>query len=55
MEGYKTVKGWSGKKYYVKMTEAEIESRRKLGLFISVMVTVPAMVFLFALCAGMLK
>lgn len=53
-ERYRTVKGWSGKKYRVRMTDAEIQVRERIGLCVAVCLITPAMVFLMALVAGMI-
>lgn len=49
---YKTVKGWSGRRYRVQMTKAEIRNREAILLTIGVTVIVPIMVILMAAAAG---
>lgn len=53
-EQYKTVRGWSGKRYRVQMTNAEIEARRIWGLVGAVVIGVPVWVFAMALAAGLI-
>lgn len=51
---YKTVRGWSGKKYQVRMTAAEIEVRRICGLIFAAVIVMPVWVLIMALAAGMI-
>ena len=51
---YKTVRGWSGKKYQVRMTEQEINARRILGLVGSIVIGVPAWILIMAVAAGLI-
>ena len=51
---YKTVRGWSGRRYKVRMSEQEINARRILGLIGCVVVGVPAWILAMALAAGLL-
>lgn len=53
-EQYKTVKGWSGKRYRVQMTNAEIEARRICGLIFAAVVCMPALVLIMAKAAGLI-
>ena len=51
---YKTVKGWSGKKYQVRMTEKEINARRVIGLVVGIVVGTPLWIAVMALAAGLI-
>lgn len=51
---YRKYHGRSGT-YTVRMTDAEIEFRRKLGVVLGVLIVPPVMIFVFAVCAGMIK
>lgn len=51
---YRKYHGRSGT-YTVRMTDAEIEFRRKLGVVLGVLIVPPVMVFIFALAAGLIK
>lgn len=52
---YKCVlKGWSGKRYYMPMTLAETEARRKIGLVCSVVFGMPAMAVIMMIAGGLL-
>lgn len=51
---YRKIKGWSGTVYQVRMSKKEIEERRKLGLFVSIVTFIPTMIFVMAFAAGML-
>ena len=51
---YRRYHGRSGT-YTVRMTDAEIEFRRKLGVVLSVLIMPPVMTFIFAICAGVIK
>lgn len=51
---YKTVKGWSGKKYQIRMTEQEIKARRIIGLIGCVVIGTPAWILIMAVAAGLL-
>ena len=51
---YRRYRGWSGKIYYVQMTEAEVKAREKIKLIASILITVPAMIIIMALAAGMI-
>lgn len=52
---FRKERGWSGRTYWVQMTRQEIEARRKLGLVVGVMVTMPVMAVLMCLCAGLIR
>ena len=52
---YSKHRGWNGDIYYVRMTEKEVEFRRKLGVVLSVLIMPPVMTFIFAICAGVIK
>lgn len=54
VEQYKTVRGWSGRRYRVRMTNAEIEARRLLGLVGGIVIGVPAWFIAMALAAGLI-
>ena len=49
---YRTVRGWSGRKYLVRMTESEINARRILGLIGCILVGVPIWILIMAIAAG---
>ena len=51
---YKTVRGWSGRKYQVRMTEEEINARRILGLIASIAIGVPVWILIMAMAAGLI-
>ena len=51
---YKTVRGWSGRRYRVRMSEQEINARRILGLIGCIVVGVPAWILAMALAAGLI-
>lgn len=51
---YRKIKGWNGTVYQVRMSKEEIEERRKLGLFVSIVTFIPTMIFVMAFAAGML-
>ena len=51
---YKTVRGWSGKKYKVRMTEREINARRIIGLIGCVVIGTPAWILIMAIAAGLI-
>lgn len=52
---YKCVlKGWSGKKYYMPMTLAETEARRKIGLVCGVVFGMPVMGIICMIAGGLL-
>ena len=51
---YRTVKGWSGKRYQIRMTEKEIQARRILGLVASVAIGIPAWIIVMAIAAGLI-
>lgn len=45
-------RGWSGTRYYMQVTEADEEFRRKLSLTLGVIITMPVMAILCMLAAG---
>ena len=51
---YKTVRGWSGKKYWIRLTEREIQARRIIGLIGCVVIGMPAMVLIMAVAVGLI-
>ena len=51
---YKTVRGWSGKRYWIRMTEREIQARRILGLVGCVVIGMPLLVLIMAVAAGLI-
>ena len=51
---YRRYHGRSGT-YTVRMTDAEVEFRRKVGVVLSVLIMPPVMTFIFAVCAGVIK
>ena len=53
-EQYRTVRGWSGRRYRVQMTNAEIEARRIWGLIGGIVIGVPVWVIAMALAAGLI-
>ena len=52
---YRTVKGWSGKRYQVQMTQAEIDARETVRLITSILIVTPVMIIVMAFAAGLLK
>lgn len=53
-EQYRTVKGWSGKKYRVYMSQAEIDAREKIKLWVGVSILTPVWVVIMAIAAGLI-
>lgn len=51
---YKTVRGWSGKRYKVRMTEAEIKAKNALQLTLCIVIGTPAWILIMALAAGLI-
>ena len=51
---YRTVKGWSGKKYLVQMTQAEIDARETIRLIGSILIVTPVMIIVMAIAAGLI-
>ena len=51
---YKSVRGWSGKKYQVRMTEEEINARRILGLVGCIVIGVPVWILIMAFASGVI-
>ncbi len=52
---YRKFKGWSGKVYWVRMSEEEVEERRKLHLFLGVITITPIWTFIMCIAAGLFK
>lgn len=52
---FRKERGWSGRTYWVQMTQQEIEARRKFGLVVSVLVTMPIMAVVMCVCAGLIR
>ena len=50
---YKKFKGWSGKVYWVKMSQEEAEARRKLGLLVGILTVTPLSIIVMAFAAGL--
>ena len=51
---YRKERGWSGKLYYVQMSEKEYRSRERLKLAAGIILGMPMMVFIMAMAAGMI-
>lgn len=47
-------KGWSGTRYYMEVTEADEEARRKAGLVLGVIIGMPVMAVIFMIAGGVL-
>lgn len=47
-------RGWSGTRYYMQVTEADEEFRRKLGLALGVIIGMPIMSIIMMIAGGML-
>ncbi len=48
-------KGWNGTKYYMPMTEGEMEARRKVGLILGVVIGTPIWTIIMCIAAGLIK
>lgn len=51
---YKVVKGWSGKRYKVQMSQSEINAREVIRLVGSILIVTPVMIVLMAMAAGLI-
>ena len=51
---YRRERGWSGRTYYVRMTEREIRVIESLKLAVGIVVCVPVMVWIMAWAAGLI-
>lgn len=51
---YRKERGWSGKLYYVQMSEKEYRSRERAKLAAGILLGMPMMVFIMAMAAGMI-
>ena len=49
---YRKHKGWDGKIYLVRMSQEEIEGRRKLGLVLGIVIGTPIWMLAMSLAAG---
>ena len=51
---YKTVRGWSGRRYRVRMTEREIRARRVIGLIGCIGLGTPLWILIMAWAANLI-
>lgn len=51
---YKTVRGWSGTRYRVRMTDEEIRAIEGVKLLTGILIGVPGLVVLMAVAAGLI-
>lgn len=51
---YRKERGWSGKLYYVQISEAEYRARERVKLAFGIILGMPAMVWIMALAAGLI-
>lgn len=51
---YRKERGWSGKLYYVQISEKEYRERERVKLAFGIILGMPLMVFIMAMAAGMI-
>ena len=53
-EKYRKERGWSGRVYYVRMSEAEVRARERVKLAFGILFGMPMMIFIMAMAAGLI-